>query len=488
MADIFLSYKREDREKVRPLVEALQTKGWSVWWDTRIGSGETWDRVIEEQLKAATCVLVVWSPLSIESRWVRSEAHDGLERDCLVPVIVGNARPPLAFRLVQGTDLSAWQGDRSDPDFLHVCAGIERVAGAPSVVASNAVRQQDTNTAALTAFGRGGDRDTSEAVVVERSPVADDEHAVAAETLRPSNRPPLPPSAAPRSEMAEGETSQLAAAGGPVKVAPPHAGMAAAAVSQAGETPHIKARSRGAAPYVGAAIVLLIAAVLMRYLPGVSTPMRPASPDLPRIEKSDAGPVINVTPKAGTSELASKLSKDAHAALVARDDDRALAGFNELIKLEPNSALAYNGRGIIYATRKDYDRALAEYSKAIELEPGLGMAYSNRGSVHRDRKDYDRALADYNKVIEINPRDASAYNYRGILHEDRKDIPRALADFNKAIEVDPRYAPAYNNRASLFKKRQAPGDRDRAVADYRKVLEIEPSNAYAKQSLQRLSF
>ena len=40
MADIFLSYKREDREKVRPIVDALQAKGWTVWWDTRIGAGE----------------------------------------------------------------------------------------------------------------------------------------------------------------------------------------------------------------------------------------------------------------------------------------------------------------------------------------------------------------------------------------------------------------------------------------------------------------
>jgi hypothetical protein len=111
MADIFLSYKREDRDKVRPLVEALQAQGWSVWWDTRIGVGETWDKVIETELAAAKCVVVVWSRRSVDSRWVRSEAHEGLERGCLVPVIIEGAKPPLAFKLVQSTDLTHRRGE-----------------------------------------------------------------------------------------------------------------------------------------------------------------------------------------------------------------------------------------------------------------------------------------------------------------------------------------------------------------------------------------
>ena len=146
MADIFFSYKREDREKVRPLVEALQTKGWSVWWDTRIGSGETWDRVIEAQLAVAKCVVVVWSKRSINSDPVRGEANEGRERRCLIPVTIEGVTPPLIFRMMQATDLTRWHGNPDDPDFLHVCEGIERVAGpglppAPSInLSDDAVR------------------------------------------------------------------------------------------------------------------------------------------------------------------------------------------------------------------------------------------------------------------------------------------------------------------------------------------------------------
>jgi hypothetical protein len=74
MADIFISYARADRDKVRPIAKALEDKGWSVWWDARIRSGEAFDRVIEKALAEARCVIVVWSANSVESDWVRAEA------------------------------------------------------------------------------------------------------------------------------------------------------------------------------------------------------------------------------------------------------------------------------------------------------------------------------------------------------------------------------------------------------------------------------
>ena len=48
MSDIFVSYAREDRAKVRPLAEALERQGWSVWWDPAIPTGRRFDRVIDE--------------------------------------------------------------------------------------------------------------------------------------------------------------------------------------------------------------------------------------------------------------------------------------------------------------------------------------------------------------------------------------------------------------------------------------------------------
>ena len=61
MADVFISYKAEDRRRVKPLREALQADGLSVWWDEQIGAGDAWRDTIEQQLDGARCVVVIWS-------------------------------------------------------------------------------------------------------------------------------------------------------------------------------------------------------------------------------------------------------------------------------------------------------------------------------------------------------------------------------------------------------------------------------------------
>ena len=80
MADVFVSYARSDKARVAPLVAAIEAQGWSVWWDPGIDPGQEFDRQIAAELKAAAAVLVVWTPSSVESRWVRGEAREGAER------------------------------------------------------------------------------------------------------------------------------------------------------------------------------------------------------------------------------------------------------------------------------------------------------------------------------------------------------------------------------------------------------------------------
>ena len=78
MADIFISYAKEDKDEVRPLAKALEKLGWSVFWDVTIPVGKTWRQVIEDELRAAGCVLVVWSNRSIAKEWVLEEAVVGV--------------------------------------------------------------------------------------------------------------------------------------------------------------------------------------------------------------------------------------------------------------------------------------------------------------------------------------------------------------------------------------------------------------------------
>jgi adenylate cyclase len=115
MADIFLSYSRVDRARVLPLVEGLQARGWSVWWDRDIAPGRGFEEEIDREISAAECVLVVWSNNSVNSRWVRNEALEGLERNILVPVLLDDVRIPVAFRQSQAVDFRLGIDTRAQP-------------------------------------------------------------------------------------------------------------------------------------------------------------------------------------------------------------------------------------------------------------------------------------------------------------------------------------------------------------------------------------
>jgi adenylate cyclase len=117
MADVFVSYARSDKARVAPLVAAIEAKGWSVWWDPAIAAGQQFDDQIDTELQAASAVLVVWTPTSVASRWVRGEARDAAERGILVPVRFEDARLPIDVRAIQTTDLDKWGEDPASAPF-----------------------------------------------------------------------------------------------------------------------------------------------------------------------------------------------------------------------------------------------------------------------------------------------------------------------------------------------------------------------------------
>jgi hypothetical protein len=112
--DIFLSYCREDRAAAKHFAECFVREGFSVWWDAALRSGQTFDEVIEKELRAAKAVVVLWSPRSVASRWVRAEATLADRSNKLVPAIIESCDRPIIFELTHAADLADWTGDISD--------------------------------------------------------------------------------------------------------------------------------------------------------------------------------------------------------------------------------------------------------------------------------------------------------------------------------------------------------------------------------------
>src|SRR5690242_2340436 len=129
MSDVFISYASSDRVTAQRFAHALESLGWSVWWDREIPVGKSFDQVIEDELNAARCVLVLWSKNSVQSRWVKTEASAAADRDNLIPVLIDRVAIPLEFRRIQTAILSDWDGDPSNAEFVKLRQAIEATVG-----------------------------------------------------------------------------------------------------------------------------------------------------------------------------------------------------------------------------------------------------------------------------------------------------------------------------------------------------------------------
>ncbi len=110
MADVFISYKKQDRALAERVEAALRREGHTVWWDDSLTPRESWDAIIQREIAAAAAVVVIWTPRSVVSEWVRIEANYGKQNGKLVPLLAEPCDIPLAFSLTQAAILTDWDG------------------------------------------------------------------------------------------------------------------------------------------------------------------------------------------------------------------------------------------------------------------------------------------------------------------------------------------------------------------------------------------
>jgi tetratricopeptide (TPR) repeat protein len=194
------------------------------------------------------------------------------------------------------------------------------------------------------------------------------------------------------------------------------------------------------------------------------------------------------------------------------DWDRAIAEFNEAIRLNPNFGDAFYARGhcyndgknnpdqgaadyikainlksqyanmawlrlgSIYYDKKEYDKAIEYCTNAIRLDPNEALNYGLRGDAYYFGKgDYTRAAADYTKVIELDPQDSDSYFRRAYSYRQLNNNRQALADYTKYIELVPDDSAAYNNRGLIYRDSAL---YDRAIADFTRAIGLEPKALY----------
>ena len=132
------------------------------------------------------------------------------------------------------------------------------------------------------------------------------------------------------------------------------------------------------------------------------------------------------------------------------DYDAAMADFNEAIRLDPSSLIAYNDRGVTWTSKSDYHKAHQQFNEVLRRAPGNALAFANRGTNWFKQEEYDKALADLDQAIKLDPKQAFAYSNRGRVYMKLGDYPKAMADYDKAIAIAPHEWTAYNGRARIL--------------------------------------
>ena len=130
MNQIFLSYNRQDEPRAKLFADALTRAGMTVWWDRSLRSGESYDEVTEAALRGALAVVVLWSPRSAASRWVRAEATLADRNKTLVPAMIEPCERPIMFELTQTADLSHWHGEDHDRAWQRFVTDVRQFVGA----------------------------------------------------------------------------------------------------------------------------------------------------------------------------------------------------------------------------------------------------------------------------------------------------------------------------------------------------------------------
>ena len=132
MADVFISYAREDKARAEQVARGLQAAGLNVFWDNEIPPGSTWADFIETKLSQCKAAVVLWSAHSTKSQWVREEARMGRDKGNLIPAMIDNSAAPFGFGEVQAANLASWNGQGDHPEWMRFVGAVRNAVGAPA--------------------------------------------------------------------------------------------------------------------------------------------------------------------------------------------------------------------------------------------------------------------------------------------------------------------------------------------------------------------
>jgi hypothetical protein len=162
VADVFISYKRDERPAVESIAARLRDLGLMVWFDASMSAGEAFSDEIDREARFSKCILVCWSPGARESRWVKAEAMIGFEQDKLAAAYVSGPdgfSPPTPFNANHAEDLRAWLAAPEDAHagWKSVLRRVGKLCGRADIESWGALDSQASAATLRTWLGQFGE-------------------------------------------------------------------------------------------------------------------------------------------------------------------------------------------------------------------------------------------------------------------------------------------------------------------------------------------
>jgi len=154
---VFVSYARPDEPHAERVAAGLRAKGYEVWRDDELPAHRAFSEVIEERLRDATAVVVLWSDAAAKSQWVRAEADAARNSAKLIQAQLDRTLPPLPFNQIHCADLSGWDGSSATAGWRKLLTSIAALEGDDRGATKSRLAARDVSVCVLPFLNMSGD-------------------------------------------------------------------------------------------------------------------------------------------------------------------------------------------------------------------------------------------------------------------------------------------------------------------------------------------
>ena len=125
--------------------------------------------------------------------------------------------------------------------------------------------------------------------------------------------------------------------------------------------------------------------------------------------------------------------------------ESAFTEFQEVLKREPEHALAREGLGQVHFRLKNYGEAEKQFLEAVRINPNLWKSHDFLGILYDYKKQHEKAIREYEAAIALNPTNGLLRNNLGVSYFLTGEYEKAIESFNKALQGKSPQSRTYNN-------------------------------------------